>query len=144
MVHNDAVVAIRGRLSYKNEAEPEILIESITEVDKIAELIATRNRQRNYLPRNSAPKPEQRGNTQNPDNYVKLRVTPAVEAEHGDGRGLLYHITDILSLYPGDREVLVYLPSGKMVRADAKHSVNLTDELRSKLIALLGEGNVKG
>ncbi|MBQ0004367.1 MAG: DNA polymerase III subunit alpha [Clostridiales bacterium] len=143
IIKNDAIVAIRGRVSNKDESEPEILIETVTEVEKIAELVASRDRQR-YQRQQTIPqqKAVEQSNESQQD-YVKLRVTPAVESEHGDGRGVLYHITDILSLYPGQREVLVYLPSGKMLRVDSAHRVEMTDELRSRLENLLGRENVK-
>ena len=54
------------------------------------------------------------------------------------------HITDMIGLFPGDRDVLVYLPGQKPVRCNAENRVALTDELRSKLIRLLGAENVKG
>ena len=54
------------------------------------------------------------------------------------------HLTDMFSLYPGGRDVLVYLPGQKPVRCNAENRVALTDELRSKLIRLLGAVNVKG
>ena len=54
------------------------------------------------------------------------------------------HLTDMFSLYPGGRDVLVYLPGQKPVRCNADNRVDLTDALRAKLIRLLGEENVKG
>ena len=54
------------------------------------------------------------------------------------------HITDMISLYPGNRDVLVYLPEGHMVRVNEDCRVTYTDELRDKLIKLLGAENVKG
>ena len=50
----------------------------------------------------------------------------------------------MMSLYPGSRDVLVYLPGQKPVRCSEKSRVTLDDELRSKLERLLGAENVKG
>jgi len=83
-------------------------------------------------------------NAQPVNNPVKLRLTADVVNSHGDSRSALMHITDMLSLYPGDRDVLVYLPDGKAVRADANHRIEFTEELRAKLVRLLGSENVKG
>ena len=63
---------------------------------------------------------------------------------HRDVRGLLYHLTDMMSLYPGDRDVLVYLPGQKPVRCSKDNRITMTDTLRAKLVKLLGEENVKG
>ena len=54
------------------------------------------------------------------------------------------HLTDMLSLYPGERDVLVYLPGQKAVRCNADNRVAFTDNLKAKLIRLLGAENVKG
>ena len=75
---------------------------------------------------------------------VKLRVSEEVLAYHGNPRKLLMHITDMISLYPGDRDVLVYLPGQKPVRCNADKRITLTDDLRNKLIRLFGSENVKG
>ena len=65
-------------------------------------------------------------------------------SHESDAKAMLYHLTDMMSLYPGSRDVLVYLPDGKTIRANPENRVELTEELRGKLISLLGEGNVKG
>jgi hypothetical protein len=65
-------------------------------------------------------------------------------AHRGDGRKVLMHITDMISLYPGDRDVLVYLPGRKPVRCNQALRVSLTDDLREKLMRMLGSDNVKG
>ena len=75
---------------------------------------------------------------------VKLRVTGEVLSKHRDVRGLLYHLTDMMSLFPGDRDVLVYLPGKRPVRCSRDSRVDLTDELKARLIRLLGEDNIKG
>ena len=54
------------------------------------------------------------------------------------------HLTDMFSLYPGDRDVLVYLPGQKPVRCNAENRIVFSDRLRASLIRLLGEENVKG
>ena len=75
---------------------------------------------------------------------VKLRVPQEVLDAHGSSRKLLMHITDMISLFPGERDVLVYLPGRKPVRCSADKRVKFTEVLRGKLIRLLGEENVKG
>jgi hypothetical protein len=97
----------------------------------------------NQAERSERRKPAQ--NTAPLNDPVKLRVSEDVMAAHGeDGRKVLMHITDMISLYPGDRDVLVYLPGRKPVRCNQELRVSLTDELREKLVRVLGSDNVKG
>ena len=65
-------------------------------------------------------------------------------SDHRDAKAVLYHLTDMMSLYPGDRDVLVYLPGQKPVRCSPGNRIKLTEDLRTKLIDLLKEDNVKG
>ncbi|MBR2675151.1 MAG: DNA polymerase III subunit alpha [Mogibacterium sp.] len=74
---------------------------------------------------------------------IKLRVSEEVLAAHGDSKGVLLHLTDMLGLYPGERDVLVYLPNGRMVRINRDRRITLSEELKGKLIRLLGEENIK-
>ena len=65
-------------------------------------------------------------------------------SKHRDVKGLLYHLTDMMSLYPGKRDVLVYLPGQKPVRCSRACRIDFTDELNARLVKLLGQENVKG
>ena len=65
-------------------------------------------------------------------------------ARHSDAKAMLYHLTDMMSLFPGSRDVLVYLPGQKPVRCSADKRVRFTDVLKAKLVRMLGEENVKG
>ena len=75
---------------------------------------------------------------------LKLRISEAVVEKHGDVKGALMHILDVLSMYEGDRDVLIYLPDGRKIKADSGHRVEMSDELKTRLINILGEENVKG
>ena len=148
LVSNDEIVGISGKISFKDESDAEILAEDIVPIERIADLSRRNSEDRNEYgrenyertagynraPRQSAP----------PLNPVKLRISEEVVASHGDNKGVLMHITDMISLYPGDRDVLVYLPEGRMVRVNADSRVNFTDDLREKLVRMLGPENVKG
>ena len=89
---------------------------------------------------NSAGKPA----AQPLNDPVKLRVPESVMARHSDAKAMLYHLTDMMSLFPGSRDVLVYLPGQKPVRCSQSNRIDFTDELRARLVKLLGEENVKG
>jgi len=164
LVANDRIVGISGRVSFKDESEAEILAEDIVPIEDISTLAKNRNYGRNgdYY----APAPydgrQYAEPTRMPQNYaasqqtgparaaapvndpVKLRIPQQVLDSHGGGRKLLMHITDMISLYPGGRDVLVYLPGQKPVRCNADKRVTFTDDLKAKLVRLLGEENVKG
>ena len=86
----------------------------------------------------------QQAQKQDPTVYVKLRLTDEFVRSHGGTSGAMYHILDAISLYPGERDVLVYMPDGRMVRADRDHRVDFCPELEARLVRILGEGNVKG
>lgn len=135
LVEVDSIVGISGRVSLKDDGSAEILAEDVTPIDRIADL-AKKDRKPAYNnERKSEPAPL--------NNPVKIRITEGIVNEHGDDNSVLMHVSDILSMYPGDRDVLIYLPSGKTVRADKSHRVSSNDELKDKLISLLGESNVK-
>ena len=159
LVSNDMIVGISGRVSFKDESEAEILVEDIVPIENIASL--GRPRQRNGVENGGyhqgetgypagdmyplGPNVRQAGRQPSALNDpVKLRISEKVLAAHGSPRKVLMHLTDMMSLYRGDRDVLVYLPGQKPVRGSADNRITLTDELRGKLVRLLGEENVKG
>ena len=152
LISNDMIVGVSGRVSFKDESDAEILLEDIVPIEKIGELADPRRGRGGYEERSYgepdrgyAPRQQQAAAPKiDTGNLVKLRVTEEVVRAHGDSRGVLFHLTDMMSLFPGSRDVLVYLPGGKTVRVNPENRVEFTDELRAKLIRLLGEGNVKG
>ena len=152
LVANDMIVGISGRVSFKDESDAEILAEDIVPIENIKELTRGGSGQGGYDDRQYAPRPDepprrseapQRAAAPLSD-PVKLRVPQEVFDSHGDARKMLFHLTDMMSLYPGSRDVLVYLPGRKPVRCSETCRVTFTDELKDKLVRLLGEGNVKG
>ena len=154
LVANDMIVGISGRVSFKDESEAEILVEDIVPIENIASL--GRNRSQNgretelygysaderYAP--EQPRRTEKRQAAPLNDPVKLRIPEETVRLHGSTRKVLMHLTDMFSLYPGDRDVLVYLPGQKPVRCSADNRVMFTWELRNKLIRLLGAENVKG
>ncbi len=138
-VKNDNIVGISGRVSFKDESEAEILVEDIVPIENIGSLAKNRGREE-LAALNEAPR-RQAAPINDP---VKLRIPQEVLDAHGGSRKLLMHITDMISLFPGDRDVLVYLPGQKPVRCSADKRVRFTDVLKAKLVRMLGEENVKG
>jgi DNA polymerase-3 subunit alpha len=168
LVANDRIVGISGRVSFKDESDAEILAEDIVPIENIREL--GRGRGNGYGDRNGYGNGDhyssgsgygggdryngrdagydQRQRPQAPseplNDPVKLRVPQEVVDSHGDERSVLMHLTDMFGLYPGTRDVLVYLPGRKPVRVNSSNRIDFTDDLRAKLVRLLGEDNVKG
>ena len=159
LIRNDMIVGIRARVSFKDESETELLIDNVVPIDRIAELSEYRRNRGSYgsggyrgrtaaeagvslpheHPGSSAAAP-----AISQDYLIKLRVTEDVVRRHGDNKGVLYHLTDAMSLYPGSYDVLVYLPGSKPVRLSPSNRVAYTAELRDRLVRILGRDNVKG
>ncbi len=153
LVRNDFIAGISGRVSFKDENDAEILADDIVPINDIASLAGSggAGARRSYDGRSPQTKPyilpqdmSEQEQCEPLNNPVKLRVSSEVVNSHGDGGRVLLHLTDMMELYPGDRDVLVYLPGRKPVRCDAGRRITLTDDLRTKLVRLLGEENVKG
>lgn len=137
LIQNDQIVGISGRIQLKDESDPEILIEDVVPVEQITSL---GRGARSYPERRAdAVKPAVKGLT----DPVKLRVSEEIIEKHGGVNGTLLYVSDLLSLYPGKRDVIVYLPEGRSVRADAGHRVDGSDELKSRLEQLFGPENIK-
>ena len=148
LITNDEIVGISGRISFKDESDAEILAEDIVPIERIADLSRRSSESRSgygngYYDRGQENAGRERPSAA-PANPVKLRINEEVVASHGDTKGVLMHITDMISLYPGERDVLVYLPDGRMVRVNADSRVTFTDDLKEKLVRMLGPDNVKG
>jgi DNA polymerase-3 subunit alpha len=142
LVKNDMIVGISGRVSFKDESEAEILVEDIVPIENIASL--GRSRSQNGRDTETYGYPAENRTSMPLNDPVKLRVPEEVVRSHGGTRKVLMHLTDMFSLYPGERDVLVYLPGQKPVRCNADNRVVFKDDLRAKLVRLLGAENVKG
>ena len=151
LVANDMIVGISGRVSFKDESDAEILAEDIVPVENIRELArpagGSDRGPRGYGNEDRYRAPSQGGVSQKPaaplSDPVKLRVPQEVLDAHKEPRKLLFHITDMMSLWPGERDVLVYLPGKKAMRCNAENRVSLTPELLDRLEKLLGKENIK-
>ena len=151
LVANDMIVGISGRVSFKDESDAEILAEDIVPVESIRELARPAGESdrgtRGYGNEDRYRAPSQGGVSQKPaaplSDPVKLRVPQEVLDAHKEPRKLLFHITDMMSLWPGERDVLVYLPGKKAMRCNAENRVSLTPELLDRLEKLLGKENIK-
>ena len=166
----DAIVALSGRLSFREDQDPELLVDRVSEMEKIMALQDDGHRGGGGYPRNESsggprggedagrrsspggrpsssgdPRGEtRRGSRHELNDPVKIRVPELAAQEMGGPGQALTWILDCLSGHGGQRDVLVYLPDGRMVRADSEHRITLDEDLRKVLIGRLGSGNIKG
>ena len=138
LLMEDAIVAMSGHLSFREDQEPELLINRISEIQKVMSL---NNESGNYRGGRYDRSYSHRQEKEEPP--VKIRVTKEVSEELGGQGNALNWILGCLEGHGGNREVLVYLPDGRMVRTDRRHRVEMSHELRNKLAARLGEMNIK-
>ena len=167
LIQLDQIVAMSGRLSLKEDSAPELMVDNITTVPEIQKLTrrksfqsysnripyarrenagnSSANPSRNYG--NSVVPPDyvpEAARNSSPDNFVKLRVPPEYIERLGGRNPVLEEIMGLLGKYPGDRDVLVYLPGGGKVRTSKVYRVTYSRELERELRDLLGNENVKG
>lgn len=153
ILKDDEIVGVLARLSMKEEGQTELIVEDVAPVGELPRLkseVRGSYMRRRY--QSQGQQGEGRGTASSPQvrsdssdrNYLKLRLTEEAVSAHGDLSGAMYHILDVLSMYPGETEVLVYLPDGRMVRADSEHRACCCEELRTRLERILGAENVKG
>lgn len=167
LIQLDQIVAMSGRLSLKEDSAPELMVDNITTVPEIQKLTrrksfqsysnripyarrenagnSSANPSRNYG--NSVVPPDyvpEAARNSGPDNFVKLRVPPEYIERLGGRNPVLEEIMGLLGKYPGDRDVLVYLPGGGKVRTSKEYRVTYSWELERELRDLLGNENVKG
>lgn len=121
LINDDSIVAIRGKISYQASGGADILVESINSIEKIAEFSG-----------------------KNISDPVKIKIPKEAVVEASGERRVLYKLLELLSKYPGDRDVLIYLPGRKSMKIDQAHRINFTEELREKLMIWLGSANIKG
>ena len=134
LIQNDMIVAVSGRVSFKDENDAEILAEDVVAIDNISNLANDYVRDSGY---------DIYPDRKPPQEPVKLRITEDVVKSHGDNKAVLMHLTDMFSLYPGNRDVLVYLPGQKAIRCNADSRITFTEDLKVKLVRMLGPENVK-
>ena len=145
LVQTDQIVAISGKLSIKEDSAPEVLVDNLADIHQIQEF----RRRGNFRPGrpNSAgrPNPNPSGRpTEDVASLVKLRVPPEYVERLGSRNLVLEEIKGILKEYPGNRDVMVFLPGGRNVKTSSQYRVDFSEKLERRLKDLLGNDNVKG
>ena len=140
VLENDAIVAIKGTLSFKEDSDPEILVNKVTEIERISEFKEQdgkgyeRASMRDYSRSNvNAQKPRKK-------KYLKLRVSQELSDMLGNDE-IQHRILGAASAHRGDTEMLIYLPGQKPLKS--ANGVSIDENLMIELEQLLGKENVK-
>lgn len=140
VLENDAIVAIKGTLSFKEDSDPEILVNKVTEIERISEFKEQdgkgyeRASMRDYSRSNvNAQKPRKK-------KYLKLRVSQELSDMLGNDE-IQHRILGAASAHRGDTEMLIYLPGQKPLKS--ANGVDIDENLLIELEQLLGKENVK-
>jgi len=128
-VTEDAIVAVRGKVSEKDEGSAELLLEEIMDINS-QELIET-------------VKPRTSRKAYASERILKLRITEAAVEEYGGLPMLLSLIDSVAKRFPGNSDIRLYLPDGTCRVSAPECRVRINDYLRNEMTVLLGEGNVK-
>ena len=140
VLENDAIVAIKGTLSFKEDSDPEILVNRVTEIERISEFKdqgrndCNRTSMRNYS--RSKVKTEPLREKQ----YLKLRVSQELSDMLGNDE-IQQRILGAVSAHRGDTDMLIYLPGQKPLKS--ANGVDIDENLLIELEQLLGKENVK-
>lgn len=140
VLENDAIVAIKGTLSFKEDSDPEILVNKVTEIERISEFKDqgrndyNRTSMRNYSRSNVKAEPLRE------KQYLKLRVSQELSDMLGNDE-IQQRILGAVSAHRGDTDMLIYLPGQKPLKS--ANGVDIDENLLIELEQLLGKENVK-
>lgn len=153
VLSEDNVVAIKGKLNFKEEEVPKLLADTIVEIHTVEENMnllkaeadqSYGDRSGQRLSQTAAQRPAQvKSAVQTaktaPQDAVKVRI-PA----DGDEKQILQDLQLIFRAFAGDTPVLIYLQNGKIVRTSAQGGVYPTIEFFDTVADLVGRPNIKG
>ena len=118
LLQEDNIVGIAGNLNFKEDEAPKIIVDKMTSITSIGNLA---------------------GLKESP--ALKIRINE--KDFGGNTEECIRNIYDMISRFPGEKKVLIYLPGGKVLKADESLYVNDDPLLIMELKDYLGEINVK-
>ncbi|MBQ9973171.1 MAG: DNA polymerase III subunit alpha [Firmicutes bacterium] len=132
LIEEDKVIVVKGTLNFKEEETPKLLADSIVDINSpIPETAPAAE---------AVPVPETQVKVKDGDTKVlKLRITETGERE----KEILSYLRYVIGDFKGDVPVIIYLSSGKAIKASRDLWVNGSDELISRMVEILGTDNVK-
>ncbi|MEE0741662.1 MAG: DNA polymerase III subunit alpha [Emergencia sp.] len=142
VIAEDRVVAVKGRINFKEEEMPKLLAESVVDVEHVEELLqengsgykSAENRKRANRGQQSVSPA-----AQNRQDAIKVRIP-----EEGDEKEILANLQRIFSSFRGNVPVLIYLQNGKIVGTGAAGGVHPTIDFFDTVAELVGRPNIKG
>ena len=136
LLGEDQVIAVRGKLNFKEEEAPKILAEEILSIEDAVESgkKPKPDAGRKTRPASQTPLKE----IEKPVGLVKVKIPEGVNQKI-----TLDQLKDVMQRHRGRAQVLIYLPDGRMFRTERNLWVDMTEALRDQLTAILGYGNVK-
>lgn len=166
LIHRDAIVAVRGKLSFNEDSEPEIIVENIADIRSIADFskqdfaksrgalsqqhsisptVSHRDDSLDYLYQTGSITEYDEVINEDTDEIpmVKIRIPDWFYEDAGGKKEVLERIADILFGFPGKSDVIVYMPDGTSAKASRDYRVSWGEGLRVELEDMLGEENIK-
>ena len=144
-IEEDRVVAMRGRLNFKEDEMPKLLADTIVNIADVTEEKLAGNSKYNGSKYNGNKYNGNQGNGGNrggaigTDNVIKVRI-PA----EGDEKEILSELSEIFGGFRGRVPVLIYLQNGKIVRTGPNGGVSGSIEFFDTVAEIVGRMNIKG
>ena len=140
VLENDAIVAIKGALSFKEDSDPEILVNKVTEIERISEFKSQSGNDYDRASISNYSHSKMKTEPLREKQYLKLRVSQELSDLLGNDE-IQQRILGAVSAHRGDIDVLIYLPGQKPLKS--ANGVNIDENLLIELEQLLGKENVK-
>lgn len=140
VLENDAIVAVKGTLSFKEDSDPEILVNKVTEIERISEFKSQSGNDYDRASISNYSHSKMKTEPLREKQYLKLRVSQELSDLLGNDE-IQQRILGAVSAHRGDIDVLIYLPGQKPLKS--ANGVNIDENLLIELEQLLGKENVK-
>lgn len=140
VLENDAIVAVKGTLSFKEDSDPEILVNKVTEIERISEFKSQSGNDYDRASISNYSHSKIKTEPLSEKQYLKLRVSQELSDLLGNDE-IQQRILGAVSAHRGDIDVLIYLPGQKPLKS--ANGVNIDENLLIELEQLLGKENVK-
>lgn len=140
VLENDAIVAIKGTLSFKEDSDPEILVNKVTEIERISEFKDQGRNDYNRTSMRNYSRSKVKAEPLREKQYLKLRISQELSDMLGNDE-IQQRILGAVSAHRGDTDMLIYLPGQKPLKS--ANGVDIDENLLIELEQLLGKENVK-
>ena len=140
VLENDAIVAVKGTLSFKEDSDPEILVNKVTEIERISEFKSQSGNDYDRASISNYSHSKIKTEPLREKQYLKLRVSQKLSDLLGNDE-IQQRILGAVSAHRGDTDMLIYLPGQKPLKS--ANGVNIDENLLIELEQLLGKENVK-